>query len=351
MSIDLFFRMTDDFLQECEKRHGNVSQAQYHHPAGEDIRTITALVGPRNPRNLLVVISGTHGPEGFIGSMAQQCWIREFAEEKLPPETGVLLVHGLNCWGMRHIRRTCEGNEDLNRNCIPDFREAPLDSSYGEVATFLYPDEPLISGVLRLQAELYDKEHGAWAFLRAATQGQYTHPTGLFYGGSRPAWSRITLEAILQGIPSSVERIVLMDIHTGLGRWEDCEMICPWPVTDPAFEAAAHIFKEHNVRSPLAQGSVTSMVEGNVLNHAARLLGEKLLTAVAPEFGTYPPMEVLTALASENKLYHSSPGTAPHHEAQRRLLEMFFPNDPTWRRNVVATIIDQMRLVLHTFDN
>ena len=50
-------------------------------------------------------------------------------------------------------------------------------------------------------------------------KGQYTRPNGLFYGGREASWSNRILRQILNdNVPQTVERLAVLDIHTGLGR-------------------------------------------------------------------------------------------------------------------------------------
>ena len=46
-------------------------------PAGEDLYTDVARLGPDNARKVLVIISGTHGNEGFCGSGCQIGYLEE----------------------------------------------------------------------------------------------------------------------------------------------------------------------------------------------------------------------------------------------------------------------------------
>jgi hypothetical protein len=69
-----------------------------------------------------------------------------------------------------------------------------------------------------LALDAYIKQHGARAFQSAITGGQYTRPTGLFYGGTMATWSAQTLITIFrQQLPSTVRYLAVLDLHTGLG--------------------------------------------------------------------------------------------------------------------------------------
>ena len=85
----------------------------------------------------LLVISGTHGVEGFAGSMCQTAWLSEGAA--LPDDLAVVLVHAINPYGFAWIRRVNEDNVDLNRNCIDFSASLPENVGYDQLAEALVP--------------------------------------------------------------------------------------------------------------------------------------------------------------------------------------------------------------------
>ena len=67
---------------------------------GEELSTDVAWLGrPEAPR-VLVLISGTHGVEGYCGSGAQVDWLRRGEAQNLPSEVGVLMIHAINPFGL-----------------------------------------------------------------------------------------------------------------------------------------------------------------------------------------------------------------------------------------------------------
>ncbi|MBY0452537.1 MAG: DUF2817 domain-containing protein, partial [Bdellovibrionaceae bacterium] len=100
----------------------------------------------KNPDHLLIMISGTHGVEGFTGSAVQ----RYLVDQGLPVDrTSVLLIHGFNLWGFKNLRRVNENNVDLNRNFVIDRNHfKPDDSSYAKLNDFLNPQAPGSAGFI-----------------------------------------------------------------------------------------------------------------------------------------------------------------------------------------------------------
>src|SRR6185503_11175996 len=74
-------------------------------PDGERLYLDTARVGPADAENMLVLISSTHGVEGHCGSGAQIAWLATGGADKLPRETGALIVHAINPYGFAWTRR------------------------------------------------------------------------------------------------------------------------------------------------------------------------------------------------------------------------------------------------------
>jgi hypothetical protein len=107
-------RSRDAFRAQAERLAGayrDVERGAIAVPGKRDADlTIDWLYVPAQaqPRRLLILTSGIHGVEGPAGSAVQ----RHFMAEVLPAadlsEMGVLLVHALNPFGFRHLRRVTE---------------------------------------------------------------------------------------------------------------------------------------------------------------------------------------------------------------------------------------------------
>ena len=190
-------------------------------PNDEDLIVDVALLGAQNPENLLVLISGTHGVEGFCGSGCQIGYLADQLYEALSSTTGLLLVHALNPFGFAWLRRVNEDNIDLNRNFHDFSKTLPWSESYEALHNLLIPEQ--WEGAQRDKADAalqeYIAKRGFRTFQAEITGGQYTRPSGLFYGGNKPTWSNKILRQILADrITSTVKKLAVIDFHTGLGR-------------------------------------------------------------------------------------------------------------------------------------
>src|SRR5271165_6322076 len=106
---------------------------------GEALATDVARFGATGAESLLIVISGTHGNEGFCGSGCQIGLIAEGVVAARPQDVAVLLVHAINPYGFSHIRRVTEDNVDLNRNFQDFSRPLPENARYAEIHDALVP--------------------------------------------------------------------------------------------------------------------------------------------------------------------------------------------------------------------
>jgi len=172
-------------------------------PGGEELAVDAAWFGPSDASRVLILISGTHGIEGYCGSGAQVDWLRREEFKLLPADTCVLMIHAINPYGFAWTRRVNEDNVDLNRNWVDFSEPPPPNPGYVELAVNLCPSEWTAEAQEATARNMaaWQASHGAQGaadFRQAVTGGQYTHPLGLFFGGSGPSWSRRTQTAILQ---------------------------------------------------------------------------------------------------------------------------------------------------------
>jgi uncharacterized protein DUF2817 len=267
-------------------------------PDGERLWTDVARIGSDSPKVGVFLLSGVHGAEGFFGSAYQVKVLREKAQliqQQLGPDATLFLVHAVNPFGFAYMRRTNEDNVDLNRNFVDFSRALRPDQGYEEIHDFLVPSD--LNGPVREQADRgisgYIAERGMGAFLSALTQGQYTRPLGLFYGGSKPSWSRQTWFQLVDELASTLRRAAIIDFHTGLGNKGEIEVI----LFSPDQDRAAKIWGE-KLKS-LSGSILSSAIIGTLLGATCERYPQVDFTTVAIELGTLPPLEVLTAMRDD----------------------------------------------------
>ena len=79
---------------------------------------------PTNNSKLNIIISGTHGVEGYAGTAIQCKTLDNFIQKKQlyrQEDMSYLFIHALNPYGYQHNRRCTKQNIDLNRNYFDFF--------------------------------------------------------------------------------------------------------------------------------------------------------------------------------------------------------------------------------------
>ena len=325
---------------DAARRAGAAHRAWPHPlkgPGGEALCTDTAWLGPRDAARVLVVIAGTHGVVGFCGSGPMIGLRRGDAALGLPPDTGVLLIHGINPHGWAWLRRVTEENVDLNRNWVDFDAPRPANPGYAALHAHLVPasrsSEARAAGDAACAG--YAAEHGAHALRVASSSGQYTHADGWFYGGSGPTWARRTSEAILFEHLPRARTVAIVDMHTGLGPYGYGEPICNHA---PGGERVrrARAWWGDSVTEPLLGTSSSQEKWGLTEFGYERCLAHADIAFVALEFGTYPESRGIAVLRDEHWLHaHGDPlgPDAPAIKAAMR--DHFYPPHDDWKEMVL----------------
>ena len=106
------------FLDAASASGASVDSMKNPHlgPDNKPLFMDVALIVDADAKRTLVLISGTHSVEGFAGSSIQTGLLSEGIGSRLPKNVNLLMIHGVNPFGMAHLRRFTEDNVDLNRN-------------------------------------------------------------------------------------------------------------------------------------------------------------------------------------------------------------------------------------------
>lgn len=309
------------------------------------LTTDTAYFGAADASTLIVISSGTHGVEGYIGASCQFRFMERKAHCALPRYVGVLLVHAINPWGYLHDRRVTEEGIDLNRNFI-DFSSALPASEYHRFHSLLVDGYRLMPLGLfnRLRVLCYVAGAARRRRLQAAlTAGQYDTPGGLFYGGQAPARSRLVWEHILRRYGEHRQYALLLDIHSGLGKRGHAELISDLPSASPRFDRLARWFGGE-VRSMADGASVSTPLKGTLTSAFAETIGVPA-DAIGLEYGTRPPLAVLDALRADHWAANQPASIKRRRHAARLMKAAFAPADDGWHAMAISRfdqIIDQM---------
>lgn len=300
--------------------------------------------------NLVVLTTGVHGIEGYIGSVMLDVFFREVYPTLDDANTGVLVVANVNPYGMKYFRRYNENNVDLNRNFILDWETFDLSSNkeYPKVDTFLGPTGK-IGNALWHEAGFYLNlgktavTDGAGTISDALLTGQYQYPQGVYYGGTGDEASTVYLKDVFsQCLDSPYENIVHIDIHSGYGPRYNMVIFNSVFETMNEAESQAAFGYDHIIAYDSESFYATT---GDTTDFFYRLAQQKQretdLFSTCFEFGTIGDAFFDTILSlkytvdeNRNHWYPTDNPTSARiiHE---NYMELFYPTETAWREKTV----------------
>jgi hypothetical protein len=328
-------------FREAAKAAGGALDSHTHPergPDGGDLTTDVAWFGPADAEKVFVTLSGTHGVEGFCGSGAQVDFLRRGEVARLPPGVAMMMVHAVNPYGFAWLRRVTEDNVDLNRNWVDHAGPLPSNPGYSQLHDAFCPSdwstESQTAANRRIVA--FAVEHGELALRDALSGGQYEHPTGLFYGGRAPTWSRRTQTAIYRERLAGAAQVGIIDYHTGLGPWGFGEQIV---IERPGTQGHARAARWYGgaIVCPAAGDSASADITGDGLSAAPAILPHAEVTGMALEVGTVPMTEVSTALRADAWLHaHGDPTGPEAAPIKARIRAAFYGDADDWKGMVAG---------------
>jgi hypothetical protein len=325
----------------------------YQHPLpGRDAEVLAldvALDGARDADKLLIVSSACHGVEGYCGSGVQVHALHDpaFRARCIDAGVAVLYLHALNPYGFSHTRRFTHENVDLNRNFQDFSKPLPANPAYRDLHPLLLPAK-WPPGVVNVAAMAwYIATRGMKAGQAAISSGQYEFADGLFYGGTAPTWSNLTLRLALREHASHTTQAAWIDLHTGLGACGACERGFAGPSDDAAGLARARQWWDGAGATPVTliggAASVSAPLTGLLWRALAEECPNTQMTSIAMEFGTQPLMKVLEALRAEQWLTnHRQTPAAQAAQIRQQLLDAFYIDTPEWKEAVVTQAMEAM---------
>jgi Protein of unknown function (DUF2817) len=314
-------------------------------PDGGSLAIDVACFGPVDAAKAFLIVSGTHGGEGYTGSAAQIALLGTGALARAPVATRVVLLHAINPYGFAHWTRTTENNVDLNRNFVDFSGRLPRNDAYLEVHDAICPRDWSESARAAAQRELdaWIARHGQQAWMQAIMMGQYDEPTGLNYGGRAPEWSHRTLQGIVARHLPAVKKLAFIDWHTGLGQPGQPFFLCFNAQGDANWERACGWWGRDRIESSGGYaGAKRPRYSGLIFYGVQRLVAPADMTGAVIEFGTLPVSEAFEQLRVDRWLKFGDTPDDPRLLASLRsgVGDAFTPPEPEWRRGVIDHAIE-----------
>ncbi len=303
----------------------------------------------------LVISSGVHGVEGFLGSAVQLALLDQLdtLAKHSSNRPDILLIHGINPYGFHHRRRVNEHNVDLNRNFLEEGEFVGAPKGYKQLYHFLNHEKPAGRWSLFYFEALYNLlRFGLTKLKESVAPGQYEFPKGVFYGGrQQEASTQILMNEVYPQL-QNYEHILHLDYHTGLGSFGDYKLL----LTKCETPSSVHWYQQHfdptRTESMLSEAKVGYRSTGLLGEWFQERLGVDRYRFATVEFGTYHAVRVAKALALENQAHHFGAINPARKEAlSANLLERFYPDSDTWKRSCLTHGLDVIRQGLHSFDH
>lgn len=351
--MDRFFSVTysdarANFLQACLQAKAPVS----HHlhplqgPGGEVLATDVARIGPDDAVDVVVVVSATHGAEGYAGS-GIQIGLLEMLTGKLAPGQALVLIHAINPYGFAWTRRVNEDNVDLNRNFVDhEGGNYPENDLFERLAEHIIPahwDEPSIARCLAAR-EVIAREVGEVAVRKAIGKGQYHHPDNVHYGGRFATWSNRVLHAVCKAQLGAARRAVLVDVHSGLGPYGYGELMTPAKLDEPVYQMLQTCFGDE-VHSTSTNTTAYSGSKGSILAGFRPAVAGLQYAGVGVEYGTRERSAVRRAVEADTWLHlHGDIASPIGRQIKKDLRDAFYPEESAWKKAVWERGIEVVRM-------
>ncbi len=351
---DSFYTSYEEIRAHLRDLAENLGVEVYSHGIDEsDGLYIDSLYLPSTGEktNLIVLTTGVHGIEGYIGSVMLDVFFREVYPTLDSDSTGVLVVANVNPYGMKYYRRYNESNVDLNRNFILDWETFDLSSNkeYPKVDTFLGPTGKIGNGLWHevgfyLSLGKTAITDGADTISDALLTGQYEYPQGVYYGGNGDELSTVFLKDVFsQCLDSDYENIVHIDVHSGYGpRYNMVIFNSVYETMNEKESQEAFGYDYIIAYDSEAFYATTGDTTDFFYRLADRKQSQTSLYSTCFEFGTIGEDFFDTILSlkytideNRNHWYPTSNKTSAE-IIRQNYLELFYPTETAWREKTVA---------------
>ncbi len=302
---------------------------------GEHLSCDVAVLGPDGAERAAIVITGTHGVEGFAGSAVLHRWL---TARRVPDDVKVVLVHAVNPWAFSHKTRTTENNVDLNRNFIRDNvgyeRQNPGYDALAPFFDFDPTDARRMLEAYRGYKAFLDRN--GWHLENEMLEGQYRHPDGLFYAGTEPAWSNALFRRIVTEHLGTASSIGFLDWHTGVGSFGEIVYL----MFDDAGSAEHAIASRWWDRVPEEKSAFksgsTPKYRGLLCQSIRQERPDARIAGAVVEFGTADDYAIFRGDCLDRWVRFAGrdhPDAGSFREAYKDIMN---PPDPSWRTMVLS---------------
>jgi len=340
----------DLFRQYSLKEYKNFNKQKGFYLIDNDVETSVDYLFLHNEKskNLHILISGTHGVEGYAGSAIQMKTLQSYIEQSKyssRTETSYLIIHGLNPYGFKNNRRCTKNNIDLNRNYLEkdNFNDANYPKIIFElISTFLFSFQFIYLFFCILL------KYGYTEAREYIIKGQYTYNKGLFYGGKSREHNIEVLENILSIVDYNYfDDVYIFDIHTGLGSYGNLSIMVIQEETCKKFNKMTFNSTTQLVNmctDNIYKESKGSIIEG-IYNYLTKTNSKINIYPIILEYGTYSNLKIFAYLLLENYYYCISNDNSKWCKQSKKLKSVFYIENQYWKDLVINNYTDFIKLL------
>ncbi|WP_019504886.1 DUF2817 domain-containing protein [Pleurocapsa sp. PCC 7319] len=327
----------DNFMACCAERATFVKSWQHslRGIAGEKLYVDLAWFGDLAAKKVIVLVSGTHGIEGYCGSGIQVSSIQTGWHRQADRNLAIIMIHGLNPWGMSHLRRVNEEGVDLNRN-FRDFQQPlPSNSLYDDLSEVIVPPEWTEETQVETLNQIVEYLSQSSSHIEALAQGQYHYWYAPFYGGEVPTWSNRVFCQIINQYLQNKQAVGLLDYHTGLGQYATGQLMSLAANTGETENLATAVWGNKLVITGSANSVAPYHPQGTLIAALQNKLTQSNCLAAAYEFGTITEVEVFNALRADHWLQaYGDFNTQQAQRIKQNMLNAFYSDRPDWQESI-----------------
>jgi len=290
-------------------------------------------------KNRLILDSGLHGIEGYVGHACIMTFLDEFLLE-ISPDTEIVLYHPINPYGMKYYRRNNEHNVDLNRNFSSN-QFTSDNPGFEKAISFFKPKK--YSGIIRSNISFYSSvikmisKFGTSTLKEATLLGQKMVNDAIYYSDTKYQNSTMYVLEEIEKNFEDVDQVVWLDLHTGYGPRYEMSIVNSKQEKENNIEFSKKISYSRVLGLNAddfyeIDGDMIEMIYS--INHQR----EKpvLLYATCFEFGTlgdsiFKSIKSLKAMLFENSSYFIPQNSRFKAYAEQLMKEQFMPSEIKWK--------------------
>jgi hypothetical protein len=310
-------------------------------------------------KNLLILSSGVHGVEGYVGHAVQRLFIEKYLNATFLDNTGVLLIHSVNPFGFKYTRRVTENNVDINRNSpSTDNLYATLNEGYPKVYDLINPQKKAKTSSIEnrfffVKAINEIRKASLPVLRQAVLQGQYKFPEGLYFGGVKPEPQIDSLRPIISRITEPYSKILVIDLHTGYGERGKLHLF-PNPLEGEKRQNLENLFAGFKIDWGDSKDFYT--ITGDFAAYIGAMNSGKEFYPMVFEYGTLNSQTTMGSMKSIHKMILENQGQQHGYSSKKDSLkvksdhlEMYFSKSENWRNYIMAQTDEIFKQILPRF--